>query len=277
MSARRKTHVPLFLGRLLAAAAVLPLVACAASTFAASAAAEVPSLDQLAADWIEVKTLRNFPATYNYWGGLMSTPNLASFESLFFPPYTQGGSAGELAVDGVALAATQSRWFPYQVVRRAVRDGVMFESSIRLPFEQRGILCRLTLANQASASRSLKLTLALPGRVRRFEITTPWLNAWGGRMTGWNDYAPPRAGRQLRGVRIARTKSARRARQAESRGNCICLSPGAQSPFRGGRKGHCGVEHCLGPGRRRNDRICRRDRRRCGSRRGVRPRLDRGV
>ena len=72
----------------------------------------VPSLDELAADWMDAKTLCNRPAVHNFWGGLKTTGNLMAFEFLTFPPYSQGGWSGEATADGTPVAAEQSRWYP---------------------------------------------------------------------------------------------------------------------------------------------------------------------
>jgi hypothetical protein len=141
----------------------------------------VPSLDELAADWMDAKTLCNRPAVHNFWGGLKTTGNLMAFEFLTFPPYSQGGWSGEAVVDGTPVAAEQSRWYPHQVMRRAVRDGVTLESSIRLPFEQQGVLCRLVICNTTARRSDLTLGLQLHGRVRRFAEAL------------WNTWDSPRA------------------------------------------------------------------------------------
>ncbi len=138
--------------------------------------AAVPSLDELAADWMDAKTLRSRPAVYNFWGGIKTTGNLAAFDCLAFPPYSQGGWFGEATVDGEPVAAEQSRWYPYQVERRAVRDGVTLASSIRLPFEQQGVLARLVIRNATAEPRQLTLGLTFHGKVRRFAEAS-W-NTW---------------------------------------------------------------------------------------------------
>ena len=55
-------------------AALVPLSVRKASSLA------VPSLDELAADWMDAKTLCNRPAVHNFWGGLKTTGNLMAFE-----------------------------------------------------------------------------------------------------------------------------------------------------------------------------------------------------
>ncbi len=128
----------------------------------------VLSLDELAADWMDASTLRNHPAVFNFWGGLKTESNLTAFEHLVFPPYSQGGGSAVLSVDGKPIVAEQSRWFPYQVLRRAAWDGVVMESAIRMPFEQQGLFCRLTATNTNATPRTLNLALLFRGRVRSY-------------------------------------------------------------------------------------------------------------
>ncbi len=51
----------------------------------------IMSLDELAGDWMEVNTLRNFPSVNNFWGALKTHPNLTTFLYATFPPYANGG------------------------------------------------------------------------------------------------------------------------------------------------------------------------------------------
>ena len=110
-------------------------VVCATTVFAdkPTERAEVMSLDELAGDWMEVKTLRNFPSVNNFWGTLGTGPNLTAFHLLTFPPYANGGVSGGLTVDGQPVTATESRWYPYQVLRRATQNGIEMESAMRMP------------------------------------------------------------------------------------------------------------------------------------------------
>ena len=79
----------------------------------------------------------------NFWGALKTTRDLTGFGLLAFPPYSQGGAGGEVFIDGRPVLSAQSRWYPYQVLRSAVHDGVSMQSAIRMVFENRGVLCRL--------------------------------------------------------------------------------------------------------------------------------------
>jgi hypothetical protein len=144
-------------------AALGPSSVCEASP------AAVLSLDELAADWIDAGTSGNPPAVFNFWGGVKTEANLTAFECLVFPPYSQGGGSAVLSMDGKPIAAEQSRWFPYQVLRRATRDGIVMESAIRMPFEQQGLFCRLIATNTNATPRTLNLAMLFHGRVRSYE------------------------------------------------------------------------------------------------------------
>lgn len=127
----------------------------------------IMSLDDLAGDWMEVASLRNFPSVNNFWGGLKTHPNLTTCLLTTFPPYANGGDSGVLTINGKPVTATESRWYPYQVLRRATVDGVEMESAIRMPFEQRGVFCRLTLKNTTTNSQTVDVSWAFSGQVCR--------------------------------------------------------------------------------------------------------------
>jgi hypothetical protein len=129
--------------------------------------AGVPSLETLAADWMVVATLRNFPSVNNFWGALKTGSNLTEFSMLTFPPFANGGTSGVLSVDGKPVKAVESRWYPYQVLRRTTQNGIEMESAIRMPFEQRGVLCQLTLKNTGTEKRTLDLSMQFIGAVRK--------------------------------------------------------------------------------------------------------------
>jgi len=150
----------------------------------------VPDLEELASDWMDVPTLRNFPSVTNFAGGLQTTQNLTGFQNLTFPPYAQGGfkpfswkeglnspalSEGQkengecaLLVNGKPVTAATSRWLPYEVQRKTSINGVEMQSTIRLPFEQKGVLQRLILHNNSYESRSLVISMNCYGRVRYY-------------------------------------------------------------------------------------------------------------
>jgi hypothetical protein len=128
----------------------------------------VPSLDALSGEWMDVNTLRNFPSVMNFVGGVQSSQNLTAFQNLSLPPYAQGGLSGELLLDGKPLNATQSLWQPFDVCRKTTVNGVELESTLRMPFEQQGVLIRLTVINHSKKIRTLNLSMNGAGRVRQY-------------------------------------------------------------------------------------------------------------
>ena len=64
-------------------------LACCTAAQSAPSTGKIPSLDDLAGDWMQVDSLRSFPAVNNFVGGLQSTPNLTAFKFLTLPPYAQ--------------------------------------------------------------------------------------------------------------------------------------------------------------------------------------------
>ncbi len=140
----------------------------------------IPTLDELAGEWMAVKTLRNFPSVNNFYGGLQTTQNLTAFKNMTLPPfaqaYAQGGMAFELLLDGKSLDATKSKWLPYEVRRKTEVNNVLLESAIRMPFEQNGMLLHLTISNQSTDKRTVNVSINDLSRLRKY-ATEEW-NRW---------------------------------------------------------------------------------------------------
>ncbi|HEY7047803.1 MAG TPA: LamG domain-containing protein [Jatrophihabitantaceae bacterium] len=170
-----------------AAGSVLGLpTATAAAASRPSAGRPVPKLDDLAGEWQPAPTLLNPPSVNNFVGSLHTTPNLLSCTELTFPPLSLGGEVARLMLDGVPVPAHESRWFPYQAVRRAVVGAVTLESTVRMAFEQPLVLFELDIATTADTQVSARLDIDLGGYLR--EYAGPW--EWGlprqyGTFTDW--------------------------------------------------------------------------------------------
>ena len=85
----------------------------------ASSEEGVMSLDALRGDWMRMRELGNNPAINNFWGALQVTDNLLAVTELTFPPFSQGQHSGYLRINGEELKADESRWYAYQILRRA--------------------------------------------------------------------------------------------------------------------------------------------------------------
>jgi hypothetical protein len=151
----------------------------------------VPSLDELAGSWMPVGTLLNMPSVNNFSGGLHAGTNLLSFTELSFPPLSLGGECARLSLGGVNVQAQQSRWYPYQVVRRARQGGLALESAVRMGFEQQSVMAVLTVTNTGQAAARASLEVELGGYLRSYPGPWQWqvprqygdFSAWTGQMT----------------------------------------------------------------------------------------------
>ncbi len=132
----------------------------------------VPTLDNLAADWMPSSTVRSFPAFSNFNGTLKTTGNILGITHLSFAPYSLGSETLDLSVNGKQLSSSKTRWFPYQVMRQATVDGVQVETTTRMVFENDGVLLRIVLKNEGAQAQSLDLQADLLGNVRCYDKQT---------------------------------------------------------------------------------------------------------
>lgn len=156
-------------------------LACASGPFAgdeALAASDSPSsacgggvlsLDALAGDWKRMSSLGNYPAINNFWGALQVTNNLLAVTELTFPPFSQGMNSGKLSLNGQEVAAQESRWYAYQILRRTRTADLEFESSVRMVFENCGVLFRLKLKNLTSVAQPVLVSADLDGFIARYD------------------------------------------------------------------------------------------------------------
>jgi hypothetical protein len=149
--------------------ATLPWAAC-------SLAADLPSLDEMASEWLPLSTVANPPDVNNFHHMLIVNRDLTSY---FCHPgglFTQtkdptcqwraGYPLVKLTLDGVEYPAADVRWYAYRALRRNLDcAGVAVETDTRMVNEQRGVLCRITLTNTTNAPRTIQLALRVPGKL----------------------------------------------------------------------------------------------------------------
>ena len=137
-----------------------------------AAVQSVPALDDLAADWKPMAALEITPAVCNFHGGLSVGRDLLSVTELNQPPLSLGGFTAELSIDGKAAPAQESRWYPYQVLRRTTTDRLEVVTAVRMAVEQGGVLFRAEVRNLSAQVQTPALSVELSGRVRQFD--TVW-------------------------------------------------------------------------------------------------------
>ena len=135
----------------------------------------VPSLDEMAGDWLPMKDVANPPDVNNFHDMLLVNRDLTSFFcnpedwlwawgdekfSFGYPPVT-------LAVAGREYPATDCRWYPYCALRRNPNcAGLAVQTDTRMINEQRAVLVRIQIANPATTKTNVDLTLSVPGRLQ---------------------------------------------------------------------------------------------------------------
>jgi hypothetical protein len=151
------------------------LIAMMAAAFSAGARPGVPTLDELAADWMKVDDIQNQPSVNSFSGGIKTDQNLLGIRVLTCPPYSQGAeSTATFSLDRQRVRAEESRWFPYQVLRRAHRGAIEMETTVRMVFERDGVLFRARLKNTGSQPQALNVGVELLGNIRRYDGTWSW-------------------------------------------------------------------------------------------------------
>jgi hypothetical protein len=122
----------------------------------------------------------------NFSGGLHTGSNLLSFTELTFPPLSLGGECARLTLGGVAVQAHHSRWYPYQVLRRAEQGGLLLQSAVRMGFEQQLVLAELDVTNPGSVPVRASVAVELGGYLRSYPGPWPWQvpRQYGG-FSGW--------------------------------------------------------------------------------------------
>jgi hypothetical protein len=164
----------------------------AAGPASAGFADPVPSLDELAGTWLPAGTLLNMPSASNFRGGLHAGWNLLSFLELTFPPLSLGGECAVASVNGVNVQAHESRWYPYQVLRKAVVGGLALQSTVRMGFEQQVVLLELEVTPATRNAAQADIDIALGGYLRSYPGTWQWgvprqygdFSAWNSQLTG---------------------------------------------------------------------------------------------
>jgi hypothetical protein len=132
----------------------------------------VPSLDEMAGEWLPMKDVANPPDVNNFHDMLLVNRDLTSF---FCNPedWLWGGGdevfrAGyplvTLTIAGKEYPATECRWCPYRALRRNTNcAGFVVQTDTRMINEQRAILVRIEVTNPSPTKTNTELTLSVPG------------------------------------------------------------------------------------------------------------------
>lgn len=148
---------------------MLSVISLLLSAGSQRAAAQVPSLNDLAGDWQNAADVRSLPALNNPLGSAQALRDVLAVGKLSFPPLTLTGDTGGMLVNGQSPALEQTRWFPYQVSRKATAGDFEIETAARMVYDQNGLLFHVVVTNHASAPRTLELKINLSAATSRHE------------------------------------------------------------------------------------------------------------
>ena len=132
-------------------------------------AGAIPSLEELAGQWQDAAEVRCLPAVNNLRGSAQVVRDALAVGKLSFPPVTMTGDTGELLIDGQRPALEQTRWFPYQVLRRASLGSIGIETAVRMAYDENCLLFHVVLTNRGATRRTFELKINLTAATSRHE------------------------------------------------------------------------------------------------------------
>jgi hypothetical protein len=150
-------------------------LACGAELDTGQAVNRIPTLDELATEWLDCSLLAHMPSLHNFHEMAACAPDLIGVN--FFPGgqlYKDSGPRWfvyntlplcRLLIDGRQYDTSSCRWYAYQAERRAKAGDLEVLSSNRLVMEDTIILWRLTLTNVGSAEKSFHIGVAAEGEL----------------------------------------------------------------------------------------------------------------
>ena len=137
--------------------------------------AGVPSLDEMAGDWLPMKDVANPPDVNNFHDMLIINRDLTSF---FCNPedwlwgwgdgkWSAGYPLVTLTIAGKEYPAVECRWYPYRALRRnSDCGGLAVETDTRMINEQRAVLVRVQIANPSTTKTNVEFALSVSGSLQ---------------------------------------------------------------------------------------------------------------
>ena len=150
-------------------------LACGAESGAEQKVDGIPTLDELATEWLDCSQLAHMPSLHNFHEMAACAPDLVGVN--FLP----GGQLYEdsgphwyiyntlplcrLLINGEQYDSSSCRWYAYQAERRAKAGDLDVITTNRLVMEDTIILWRLMLTNAGAAEKSFQIGVAADGEL----------------------------------------------------------------------------------------------------------------
>ncbi|TDV57859.1 hypothetical protein [Actinophytocola oryzae] len=141
----------------------------------------IPSIEDLAVEWLSRHELVHLHSLRNQWGQAHVNADLTSLSWLAIPPYSGGYHTGVLRVDGRVVAAERFRWAPWGVEREGRSGEVVIRTDTRLGYEDTTVLWSTELRNTGSEAARVVVEHELLAPVAHSEVDWGWTYG-----TPWN-------------------------------------------------------------------------------------------
>jgi hypothetical protein len=162
-----------------------------------AARAAIPTLDEMAGEWLPMKNVDNPPAVHNFNDLVLfyRDKGVVDLTSFTTGNFVELGNPGgllwcdnpnkiyptiRLLIDGTNHPAVECRWVPYRALRRNNDcTGLSVETDLRMINEQYGVLCRVRVTNPGTTPRKTTLTLEVTGGLQPDgkAVLTPFINS----------------------------------------------------------------------------------------------------
>jgi len=144
---------------------ILSFISCFGESTAQSK--DILSLDELAGTWQEAALVRSLPAVNSTQGSAQAVRDILAVGKLSFPPITMRGTTGSLFIDGKKPELEQTRWYPYQVLRKGKAENLYIETAVRMIYNHDGLLFHIVVANNGNAEQTFQLKINLTAYTSR--------------------------------------------------------------------------------------------------------------
>jgi len=121
----------------------------------------IPTLDDLAGTWQNASKVLSLPAINSTQGSAQTLRDVLAVGKLSYPPITLTGSTGGLFIDGKRPCLYETRWYPYQALRKGGDGNLGIVTAVRMMYEQRGILFHVVITNNGMTARTFELGIVL--------------------------------------------------------------------------------------------------------------------
>src|SRR5580698_983546 len=148
-------------------------LACGAESGAEQKVDGIPTLDELATEWLDCSQLAHMPSLHNFHEMAACAPDLIGVN--FLPRgqlYKDSGPRWyiyntlplcRMSIDGATYDSMSCKWFAYQAVRRTRTPDLEIVTTNRLVMEDSAILWRVRFTNTSATAKTIRVSIDTDG------------------------------------------------------------------------------------------------------------------